>query len=56
MLILNVAFYVKRLHFPIKHHLVYYPEARIPNPKGLENDLSRGYEELEVKVLITPKG
>ena len=35
---------------------VYDPEGRIPNPKGIENDLNRTEEELTVKVLITPTG
>jgi len=33
---------------------VYDPEARIANPRGMENDLSKTYGELLVKVMITP--
>lgn len=33
---------------------VYDPEARIANPRGIENDLSKTYDELSVKVLIKP--
>lgn len=35
---------------------VYDPEGRIPNPRGIENDLSRQEGDLEVKVFIAPKG
>ncbi|MDX6614840.1 MAG: hypothetical protein QOD75_4026 [Blastocatellia bacterium] len=34
---------------------VYDPEGRIANPVGIENDLSRTYNELEVIVQIEPK-
>lgn len=33
---------------------VYDPEAKIANPRGIENDLNKTYDELPVKVLITP--
>jgi len=35
---------------------VYDPEGKIANPRGLENDLNRQHDGLEVKVLIVPKG
>ncbi|WP_253636548.1 DUF2321 domain-containing protein [Achromobacter insolitus] len=35
---------------------VYDPEGWVANPRGLENDLSRNEGDLEVKVLIVPKG
>ena len=35
---------------------VYDPEGKIPNPQGLENDLSRKEDSFTVKVLIVPKG
>lgn len=35
---------------------VYDPDGWVANPRGLESDLSRKDEELEVKVLIVPKG
>lgn len=35
---------------------VYDPEGWVANPRGLEKDLSRNEAELEVKVLIVPKG
>jgi hypothetical protein len=34
---------------------VYDPDGRIANPKGIENDLSRVIDGLQVKVLIYPK-
>ncbi len=45
-----------------KHHpdcsmlfcFVYDPEAKIANPRGIENDLNKTYDKLLVKVLITP--
>lgn len=35
---------------------VYDPEGRVGNPYGIENDLSREFDGLPVKVIITPKG
>lgn len=35
---------------------VYDPEARISNPRGIENDLNRDINGFEVKVYITPRG
>lgn len=35
---------------------VYDPEARIGNPKGIENDLNRIEGDLTVKVIIAPTG
>lgn len=35
---------------------VYDPDGKIPNPHGIENDLSCQEEDLFVKVLIVPKG
>ncbi len=34
---------------------VYDPDHRLKNPQGLENDLSRRHEQLDVRVLIRPK-
>lgn len=34
----------------------YDPEGRVSNPSGIEKDLSRKENNLEVKVLIVPKG
>ena len=33
---------------------VYDPEHRIDNPRGLENDLSRSEDDLDVRVIIVP--
>jgi hypothetical protein len=35
---------------------VYDPEGWVSNPRGLENDLNKKDDDLEVKVLIVPKG
>lgn len=35
---------------------VYDPEGRIGNPRGLENDLNGQHNDLEVRVMIVPKG
>lgn len=35
---------------------VYDPEGWIANPRGIENDLNKTYDNLPVKVLITPTG
>lgn len=35
---------------------VYDPDGRIANPRGIENDLNKEYEDITVKVIITPKG
>jgi hypothetical protein len=35
---------------------VYDPEARIPNPGGIEHDLGRKHGEIEVEAFIYPKG
>jgi hypothetical protein len=35
---------------------IYDPDGRISNPRGLETDLSGRKGEIEVRVLITPKG
>ncbi len=34
---------------------VYDPEGRIGNPRGLENDLSRGNERVKVEVVVFPR-
>jgi len=35
---------------------VYDPEGRIPNPKGIENDLTKTDNGVEIITIITPKG
>jgi hypothetical protein len=34
---------------------VYDPDGRIANPRGIENDLNRQHEKLQVKVIIAPR-
>jgi len=55
-LIIDVAHY--RAHPNCKKLvcLVYDPDGRIANPKGLENDLNREDEEFSVRVVVVPKG
>ena len=36
--------------------LVYDPEGRVANPRGLERDLTRKHGELEVEVIVSPSG
>jgi hypothetical protein len=35
--------------------VVYDPEGRVVNPRGVENDLSREHEKLVTRVMIVPK-
>lgn len=35
---------------------VYDPDGRIANPRGIENDLTRKEEAMDVRVFIVPKG
>lgn len=35
---------------------VYDPEGRIPNPKGIENDLTKKENDIQVITIISPKG
>jgi hypothetical protein len=35
---------------------IYDPEGRIPNPKGIENDLSKTENNIKIITIITPKG
>jgi hypothetical protein len=35
---------------------IYDPEGKIPNPKGIENDLSKTENGMKIVTLITPKG
>jgi hypothetical protein len=46
-------------HHPDCKYLVcfiYDPEGRIPNPKGIENDLSKTENGIKIITIITPKG
>lgn len=35
---------------------VYDPEGRIGNPRGLESDLTKIHEKMNVRVIVSPKG
>jgi hypothetical protein len=54
-LIVDIAHYKQRSNCKALACFVYDPEHRLKNPNGLENDLSRRDEHLEVRVLIRPK-
>jgi REase_DpnII-MboI/Uncharacterized protein conserved in bacteria (DUF2321) len=45
-------------HQDCKHLIcfVYDPTGRISNPKGLERDLSKPIEKIEVEVIVVPRG
>jgi hypothetical protein len=47
-----------RMHPNCKYLIcfVYDPEGRIPNPKGIENDLTKSDNGVEIITIITPKG
>lgn len=55
-LILDVARYQSHPGCRMLVCLVYDPENRITNPRGIENDLSRVSDRLEVRVFIVPTG
>jgi hypothetical protein len=54
-LIIDIAKY--RQHHSCKKLfcIVYDPDERIANPRGLETDLTRNEGDLEVKVIVTPR-
>ena len=54
-LIIDIEKYSQYQNCNVLYCFVYDPQEYINNPKGLENDLSRKYEELEVNVIIVPK-
>jgi hypothetical protein len=55
-LIVDIAHYRKHPGCKLLFCLVYDPSARITNPRGLENDLSRTEGNFAVRVFIVPKG
>lgn len=55
-LIIDIERYQSHPDCKILYCFVYDPEGRIANPKGIENDLCRKDEQLQVKVNIVPKG
>jgi hypothetical protein len=55
-LILDIARYKKHPNCKVLYCLVYDPDHRVKNPRGLESDLSKKTDGLDVKVHIVPKG
>ena len=53
-LIIDIENYSQHPNCKLLYCFVYDPNEYIKNPNGLENDLSRKYEEFEVKVIIIP--
>ena len=54
-LIVDIAHYQKHPDCKTLYCLVYDPEYRLSNPRGLEADLTRKHEKLDVKVFILPR-
>lgn len=55
-LIVDIAHYKEYPNCNALVCLVYDPDNRINNPRGLEKDLSKKSDRLDVRVLIVPKG
>jgi hypothetical protein len=55
-LIVDIAHYKAHPSCKTLFCLVYDPEHRITNPRGLEADLSKQSEGLDVKALVVPRG
>ena len=53
-LIVDIARYKKHPTCRTLFCFVYDPDGRIPNPRGIENDLNATQNELTVRVLIAP--
>lgn len=54
-LIVDIAHYQKHPDCKTLYCLVYDPEEKLRNPRGLETDLTRRHENLDVKVFIVPR-
>lgn len=54
-LIVDIAHYQKHPDCKTLYCFVYDPDDRLLNPRGLEIDLTRKHEKLDVKVFIMPK-
>jgi hypothetical protein len=54
-LIIDIAHYQKHPHCKTLYCFAYDPEEKLTNPRGLEIDLTRKHEKLDVKVFIMPK-
>ena len=55
-LIVDIARYKSHPICKTLYCLVYDPEHRVLNPRGLESDLSKKSDGMEVKVFIVPRG
>jgi hypothetical protein len=55
-LIVDVAHYRTHPSCKVLMCLVYDPNGRIANPRGLENDLSSKKDDFDVRVYVVPKG
>jgi hypothetical protein len=55
-LIVDIAHYKSHPSCKTLFCLVYDPEHRIANPRGLESDLSKKSEGLDVRVFVVPRG
>ncbi len=51
----DIAFYQKHPNCNVLYILVYDPEERIENPRGIESELNRKHNEMEVKLFIVPE-
>jgi hypothetical protein len=54
-LIVDIAKYKKHPACRALFCVVYDPEGRISNPRGVENDLTEDKDEMAVRVMIVPK-
>jgi hypothetical protein len=55
-LVIDIAYYKEHPSCKTLFCLVYDPEHFIDNPRGLEDDLSKKRDGLEVKVFVVPRG
>ncbi len=55
-LIVDIAKYKKHPMCRTLYCVVYDPDGRVANPRGVENDLHSDQAELAVRVMIVPKG
>ncbi len=55
-LIIDISKYSKHPQCRTLYCVVYDPEGRISNPRGVENDLNCDKGEISVRVMIVPKG
>ena len=55
-LIVDIVKYKKHPMCRTLYCVVYDPDGRVANPRGVENDLNNDQAELAVRVMIVPKG